>query len=128
MRMAFKHFDRDGDGAISPAELRAALVEDGDEAPSAEDARRMIAAVDEDGDGAVDWKEVGGFGLFREGEAAGGEWGMGGDEGGTTRPARPLVSHPSPPHPPHPVQAYDAHRPPRRRRRLALHHRRDGAG
>lgn len=76
---AFAHFDADGDGAITRAELAAVLAADGDEigsrrsdggegaggeggdggcAPAEAAAAAMIRAVDGDGDGAIGWKEV----------------------------------------------------------------------
>lgn len=64
MRVAFRHFDRDGDGCISAAELCAVLAEDcgkcGHKAqqPATEDeVASIIHAVDENGDGNIDWKE-----------------------------------------------------------------------
>ncbi|GBF97248.1 calcium-dependent kinase [Raphidocelis subcapitata] len=60
MLAAFKHFVRNGDGVITAPELAAALAEGSPgcaQPPSLEEAAAIIAAVDGDGDGTVDWKE-----------------------------------------------------------------------
>ncbi|KIY94967.1 hypothetical protein MNEG_12994 [Monoraphidium neglectum] len=51
---AFKYFDLDGDGHITRAELEQVLASKGDLG----DAADIIKAVDQDGDGTVDYAEV----------------------------------------------------------------------
>jgi calmodulin len=53
-RAAFAAFDRDGDGFIDAAELRAVL---GFGAAGAAERQRMIDAYDEDRDGKIDFSE-----------------------------------------------------------------------
>ena len=53
---AFKRFDQDGSGDLSPDELRAVLASLDDELPEAE-IERIIAEADADGDGSIDYHE-----------------------------------------------------------------------
>ena len=55
-RVAFEKFDKDGSGSISDWELRAMLQSMGQD-PSDEELFDMIAAVDEDGSGEIDFGE-----------------------------------------------------------------------
>jgi calmodulin len=60
-RQAFAVFDRDGDGFIDAAELRAVLTslgfESGVSAAAEAECQRMIDAYDEDKDGRIDFRE-----------------------------------------------------------------------
>ena len=62
---AFRRLDRDGDGAISAGELRDALAEETGAALSGEEAAGLVGEADENGDGAIDWREVRGGGGCR---------------------------------------------------------------
>jgi len=53
---AFRTFDRNGDGKISAEEIKEMLGRLGERC-SLEDCRRMVRAVDTDGDGMVDMDE-----------------------------------------------------------------------
>ncbi|KAL6853401.1 hypothetical protein ACP4OV_019430 [Aristida adscensionis] len=53
----FAAFDRDGDGRISAAELRACMRETLGEEVTAEEAAALVASVDADGDGLLDGDE-----------------------------------------------------------------------
>lgn len=55
-REAFEMFDKDGDGTISPAELEAVMNSIGMQ-PTAEEIAEMIADVDEDQSGSIDFDE-----------------------------------------------------------------------
>ena len=55
-RVAFNKFDKDGSGSISDWELRAMLQSMGQD-PSDEELFDMIAAVDDDGSGEIDFGE-----------------------------------------------------------------------
>ena len=60
MREAFKVYDKDGNGFISPQELRAALLEIGmisSSMTSMKSIENMIESVDKDGDGQVNFSE-----------------------------------------------------------------------
>ncbi|CAD5113613.1 DgyrCDS2773 [Dimorphilus gyrociliatus] len=56
LEQAFRIFDANGDGYIDSAELRHLLTNVGEKL-SDEDVDEMIAEVDVDGDGKVNWKE-----------------------------------------------------------------------
>jgi calcium-binding protein CML len=49
----FKRFDENGDGKISPAELRQCVEAIGDEKLSAKDAETAVTILDSDGDGLL---------------------------------------------------------------------------
>lgn len=53
---AFRMFDQDGDGMISPQEVKAVLERLGERC-SLEECRRMVRQVDKNGDGLVDMDE-----------------------------------------------------------------------
>jgi calmodulin len=55
IREAFKLFDKDNNGYISVSELKNILTETGEKiAP--EEANELIAAIDKDGDGKIDYE------------------------------------------------------------------------
>ncbi|XP_063429136.1 calmodulin-2-like [Mytilus trossulus] len=54
---AFKTFDKDGNGFIDIDELKDALLNKGEDHLTDEDFKEMIAAVDIDGDGLVNYQE-----------------------------------------------------------------------
>ncbi|KAK9115126.1 hypothetical protein Syun_021923 [Stephania yunnanensis] len=56
LRNAFKVFDADKNGLISPEELRNVMRSVGDSC-SIEDCKRMIRGVDSDGDGQINFEE-----------------------------------------------------------------------
>ncbi|KAH8247873.1 hypothetical protein KR038_011317, partial [Drosophila bunnanda] len=56
MREAFKIFDRDGDGFISPAELRFVMINLGEKVTD-EEIDEMIREADFDGDGMINYEE-----------------------------------------------------------------------
>jgi calcium-dependent protein kinase len=56
LRAAFKHFDSNGDGIISQEELKAALS-DGAIGVSHEEVMQVLAEVDKDGNGEIDYNE-----------------------------------------------------------------------
>jgi Ca2+-binding EF-hand superfamily protein len=57
-KQAFKRFDADGSGSISTKEVSTALADlDLLKGRSEEEVRRMVAAVDVDGSGEVDFAE-----------------------------------------------------------------------
>ncbi|CAL5339753.1 unnamed protein product [Camellia sinensis] len=56
LKEAFKVFDKDQDGYISPNELRNVMVNLG-ERPTDEEVEQMIRDADLDGDGLIDYKE-----------------------------------------------------------------------
>lgn len=56
MREAFKIFDRDGDGFISPAELRFVMIQLGEKVTD-EEIDEMIREADFDGDGMINYEE-----------------------------------------------------------------------
>jgi Ca2+-binding EF-hand superfamily protein len=53
----FKEMDRDGDGVLTLSELRAALESKGIFMPEAQ-SRDLLARVDIDADGVIDYEEV----------------------------------------------------------------------
>ncbi|XP_017079815.1 calmodulin-related protein 97A [Drosophila eugracilis] len=55
-REAFKIFDRDGDGFISPAELRFVMINLGEKVTD-EEIDEMIREADFDGDGMINYEE-----------------------------------------------------------------------
>ncbi|GJP29693.1 hypothetical protein CLOM_g19321 [Closterium sp. NIES-68] len=57
LRRAFQLFDRDGNGTICAEELQRAIKMLSGDAMSIEDCHRMIATVDANGDGKVDYNE-----------------------------------------------------------------------
>ncbi|XP_028917271.2 calcium-binding protein 2 [Ornithorhynchus anatinus] len=57
LRVAFRELDRDGDGRLSAAELRAALRAALRERLSLGDAEEILRDLDRDGDGLVDFEE-----------------------------------------------------------------------
>ncbi|CAI5458832.1 unnamed protein product [Closterium sp. Yama58-4] len=57
LRRAFDLFDRDGNGTICAGELQQAIEMLSGDAMSMEDCHRMIARVDANGDGKVDYSE-----------------------------------------------------------------------
>lgn len=58
LQQVFKFFDGNGDGKISPAELRRALVNLGhDKSTVGKEAERMVREMDSDGDGFIDLDE-----------------------------------------------------------------------
>ncbi|CAG2257489.1 squidulin-like [Mytilus edulis] len=54
---AFKTFDKDGNGFLDIDELKDALLNKGEDHLTDEDFKEMIAAVDIDGDGLVNYEE-----------------------------------------------------------------------
>lgn len=56
LREAFSIFDKDGNGFISPDELKSALLNLGEKMDDNE-VRAMIAAADRDGNGQIDYEE-----------------------------------------------------------------------
>ena len=56
IREAFRVFDKDGNGLISPAELKQTITEMGDECTD-EEVEEMIKEADTDGDGQVNFEE-----------------------------------------------------------------------
>ncbi|GAU33327.1 hypothetical protein TSUD_165930 [Trifolium subterraneum] len=60
----FKRFDENGDGKISPAELRQCIEAIGDEKLSEKDAEAAVTILDSDGDGLVGFDD---FVKFVEG-------------------------------------------------------------
>jgi len=60
----FNRFDENGDGKISPAELRQCVEAIGDEKLSAEDVEAAVAILDSDGDGLLGFDD---FVKFVEG-------------------------------------------------------------
>ncbi|XP_052105253.1 squidulin-like [Mytilus californianus] len=54
---AFKTFDKDGNGFIDIEELKDAMLNKGEDHLTDEDFKDMIAAVDIDGDGLVNYEE-----------------------------------------------------------------------
>ncbi|XP_076097626.1 uncharacterized protein LOC143067898 [Mytilus galloprovincialis] len=54
---AFKTFDKDGNGFIDIDELKDALLNKGEDHLTDDDFKEMIAAVDIDGDGLVNYEE-----------------------------------------------------------------------
>ncbi|KAL4439819.1 hypothetical protein ABPG75_002820 [Micractinium tetrahymenae] len=56
-RKAFLVFDRNSDGVIDAAELRASLVTLGHPEPSAADVALLIAEIDADHSGGIEWDE-----------------------------------------------------------------------
>lgn len=57
MRMVFEEFDEDGNGVIEPEELRIKLSEWTGKDLSLEETKKIIAQVDVNGDGVVDFEE-----------------------------------------------------------------------
>merc|ERR1712241_513389 len=57
-RKAFEMFDRDGNGKISSAELRHVLTKTGRMKLTEEEVTEMIAEVDEDQDGKINFNEL----------------------------------------------------------------------
>ncbi|KAI8470620.1 MAG: kinase-like domain-containing protein [Monoraphidium minutum] len=58
LHKAFQHFDADGSGYITVEELEAALAQqDGDVAALAEQIKNILAEVDKDKDGRIDYEE-----------------------------------------------------------------------
>ncbi|XP_072965704.1 probable calcium-binding protein CML41 [Typha angustifolia] len=74
---AFRLFDADGDGKISSGELRAFLAWAG-ESVAAGEADRVVAELDSDGDGLMDYGDF--MRLMMERNGGGGGGGGGGDE------------------------------------------------
>lgn len=56
LREAFSVFDKDGNGFISPEELKSALLNLGEKLEDHE-IKAMIAAADRDGNGQIDYEE-----------------------------------------------------------------------
>ncbi|XP_010024216.1 calmodulin-like protein 11 [Eucalyptus grandis] len=56
LKEAFKVFDKDQDGYISPSELRHVMINLGEKLTE-EEAQQMISEADLDGDGQVDFEE-----------------------------------------------------------------------
>ena len=56
IREAFRAYDKDGNGLISPAELKQTITEMGDECTD-EEVEEMIKEADTDGDGQVNFEE-----------------------------------------------------------------------
>ncbi|EDW84951.1 uncharacterized protein Dwil_GK18988 [Drosophila willistoni] len=56
MREAFKIFDKDGDGFISPAELRYVMINLGEKVTD-EEIDEMMREADADGDGMINYEE-----------------------------------------------------------------------
>lgn len=54
---AFQHFDADGSGYITVEELEAALQQDSNVADLAEHVKKILAEVDKDQDGKIDYEE-----------------------------------------------------------------------
>ncbi|CAK9184009.1 unnamed protein product [Ilex paraguariensis] len=59
---AFKFIDRDGDGKIPTAELKALLSQVGKAPPNEEELKMMLSDVDRDGDGCISLEEFGAIG------------------------------------------------------------------
>ena len=57
----FKHFNEDGDGKLSPTELRCFLETIGDEQLPMEEARELVESMDPDGDGLLGSEEFVGW-------------------------------------------------------------------
>lgn len=53
----FRYFDEDGDGKISPAELRNCMKKSTGEDLSAEDAEAVVGSTDSDGDGLLEFDD-----------------------------------------------------------------------
>lgn len=53
MNLAFKYFDKDGNGAISIEELKQTLANEEELSTSEDEINKMIAEVDKNGDGMV---------------------------------------------------------------------------
>lgn len=54
---AFKHFDTNGDGKISSDELMQAMKDGFAGEASEEEIKQLLADVDKDGSGAIDYEE-----------------------------------------------------------------------
>ena len=65
MREAFRVFDKDGDGFISPAELRHVMANLGEKLTE-DEVEEMIREADQDGDGKVDYQGERGGGVVEE--------------------------------------------------------------
>ena len=88
MQEAFKVFDQDGGGTISPEELSAILLNVG-EPVTMDDVKALIDAIDEDGDGEIDLVEFSEFVVNGSKKGAGG----GGGGGGAEAPAVATAEH-----------------------------------
>ena len=58
LKTSFEAFDVDGDGHVSPEEIRKILHADPDMHLTEEDIADIVRACDRDGDGQLNWEEV----------------------------------------------------------------------